>query len=231
MPLQVFYGGSFDPVHNGHVAIACAARDVLQAEVALLPARDPPHKASTHADASQRAQMLALAIDGKPGLRVDLRELARPGPSYTVDTLVELRAEFGAAAPLAWLIGADSLLQLHTWHRWRALFDLAHVVAVQRPGAEVDAARLRANAPEVLAQLNGRWLPPQALAESPAGGFALLPLPQLRPESSTALRQRIAAGAPWQQGVPAAVAGYITRFNLYRDPAVILPASPTSART
>ncbi|WP_449447694.1 nicotinate-nucleotide adenylyltransferase [Thermomonas brevis] len=229
-PLRVFYGGSFDPVHNGHLAIARAARDALHAEVALLPARDPPHKTITHADAEQRAQLLELAIEGEPGLHVDRRELHRAGPSYTCDTLAELRAELGAAAPLAWLIGADSLLQLHTWHRWRELFGLAHVVAVQRPGAEVDAARLRADAPAVLEEIGQRWLPPEALADSPHGGFALLPLAELRPESSTELRRRIAAGEPWRDWVPERVAARIVQLNLYRDPAVILPASRPSVR-
>ena len=229
-PLRVFYGGSFDPVHNGHLAIARAARDALHAEVALLPARDPPHKTITHADAEQRAQLLELAIEGEPGLQVDRRELHRAGPSYTFDTLAELRAELGAAAPLAWLIGADSLLQLHTWHRWRELFGLAHVVAVQRPGAQVDAARLRAEAPAVLEEIGQRWLPPEALTDSPHGGFALLPLAELRPESSTELRRRIAAGEPWRDWVPERVAARIVQLNLYRDPAVILPASRPSVR-
>lgn len=229
-PLRVFYGGSFDPVHNGHLAIARAARDALHAEVALLPARDPPHKATTHADAEQRAQLLELAIEGEPGLHVDRRELHRAGPSYTCDTLAELRAELGAVAPLAWLIGADSLLQLHTWHRWRELFGLAHVVAVLRPGAQVDAARLRADAPAVLEEIGQRWLPPEALADSPHGGFALLPLAELRPESSTELRRRIAAGEPWRDWVPERVAARIVQLNLYRDPAVILPASRPSVR-
>lgn len=229
-PLRVFYGGSFDPVHNGHLAIARAARDRLHAEVALLPARDPPHKDGTHASAEQRACMLELAIDGEPGLRVDRRELERDGPSYTVDTLAGLRAELGAGAPIAWLIGADSLLQLHTWHRWRELFDLAHIVAVQRPGAEVDAARLRIDAPAVLADIGQRWLPPDALAGSPHGGFALLPLPALRPESSTELRRRIRDGGHWRDWLPERVAAYIVRRGLYRDPAAILPPSPSSAR-
>ncbi len=227
-PLRVYYGGSFDPVHNGHIAIARAARAALHAEVALVPARDPPHKDATHADAGQRAQLLALAVEGEPGLRVDPRELHRAGPSYTFDSLAELRTEAGASAPLAWLVGADSLLQLHTWHRWRELFDLAHIVAVQRPGAELDAARLREQAPQVLAQINGRWLPPEALADSAAGGFALLPLAELRPESSTELRRRIAAGEPWRDWVPAAVAARIDSLHLYRNPAVILPASSSS---
>ena len=121
--LRVCYGGTFDPVHNGHVAVACAARDALDADVFLLPAHDPPHKGPTRADAMQRAAMLQLALADEPRLHVDARELRRSGPSYTVDTLAELRAELGARAPIAWLVGADSLRQLHPWHRWRALFD------------------------------------------------------------------------------------------------------------
>ena len=99
--LRVCYGGTFDPVHDGHLAIARAARDMLDADVSLLPARDPPHKAETRADAAQRAAMLALAIAGEQGLALDLRELGREGPSYTVDTLSGLRAELGDAVPIA----------------------------------------------------------------------------------------------------------------------------------
>ncbi len=216
MRLRVCYGGTFDPVHDGHVAVARAARDALDAEVHVLPAHDPPHKGATRADAGQRAAMLQLALAGEPRLHVDVRELRRSGPSYTVDTLAELRAELGPRVPLAWLVGADSLRQLHTWHRWRELFASAHVVAVQRPGAEVDAASLRADAPQVLEEIGARWLPPQALAEAAHGGFALLPLPALRPESSTELRRRIAAGEPWRDWVAPAVADYIDRHGLYR---------------
>src|SRR5690606_9120389 len=149
---------------------------------------------------------------------------------YWVDRRAELLAEAGASARLAWLVGADSLLPLDTWHRWRDVFGLAHVVAVQRPGAEVDAARLRAEAPAVLDEIDQRWLPPQALAGSPCGGFALLPLPELRPESSTELRRRIAAGEPWRDWVPPAVAAHIDRHGLYRDPPAILAPFPSSDR-
>ena len=90
MTLRVLYGGTFDPVHAGHLGVARHARDVLDAEVALMPAADPPHKGPTRASAAQRAQMLQLAVEGEPGLRVDLRELQRTGPSYTVDTLQDL---------------------------------------------------------------------------------------------------------------------------------------------
>ena len=227
-PLRIFYGGTFDPVHDGHVAIARTARDALQAEVALLPARDPPHKAVTGADADQRAEMLELAIAGEPGLFVDRRELHRAGPSYSVDTLRELRSQYGADAPLAWLVGADSLRQLHTWHRWRDLCEHSHLLVVQRPGADIETAALHAIAPEVAALVGERLRPVSALPLSPHGGIAILPLPGLRPESSTELRRRIARGEPWTGWVPPAVAGYIVRHRLYRDPAVILPdvASP-----
>lgn len=227
--LQVYYGGSFDPVHDGHLAIARAARDRLQADVALVPARDPPHKPPTGADAEQRARMLELAIAGEPGLRVDRRELARPGPSWTVDTLVELRAELGAEAAIAWLVGADSLGQLHSWSRWKRLFELAHLLAVARPGFALDAEALHAGAPEVLAEIAPRQRDPEALAESPAGGFALLELPQLRIESSSELRRRIALrDSGWRDWLPAAVASEIVRLGLYGASAAILPPTPSS---
>ncbi len=215
MRLQVCYGGTFDPVHNGHLAIACAVRDALAADVRLLPAADPPHKGEPHAEAEHRARMLDLALAGERGLVVDRRELRRGGPSYTVDTLRELRAELGEQVPVAWLIGSDSLAELHTWHRWRELFGVAHILAVERAGSRVDAASLGRDAPDVQAEVGPRWRPPGLLPATAAGGFAVLPLPRQRPESSTELRRRIAAGEPWQDWVPPAVAAYIGRHRLY----------------
>lgn len=217
--LRVCYGGTFDPVHNGHLAVARAARDALQAQVFLLPAADPPHKGPTHANAQQRARMLDLALVGETGLKVDRRELYREGPSYTIDTLLELRAELGDEVPLAWLIGGDSLDQLHTWHRWRELFAHAHILAVQRPGSHLDPATLARIAPPVEAEVAPRWRTLDELRASPAGGLAVLPMPELRPESSTELRRRIAAGdADWHDWVPPSVAGYIDRHHLYSTP-------------
>lgn len=211
--LRICYGGTFDPVHEGHLAVARAARDALQAQVHLLPAADPPHKGPTHADAHQRACMLDLAIAGETGLKVDRRELHRDGPSYTIDTLLELRAELGHDLPIAWLIGGDSLNQLHTWHRWQELFAQAHILAVQRPGAHVDPDALGRLAPQV-AQ---RWCPLEQLRSSPGGCLAVLPLQELRPESSTELRRRIASGDDgWRDWVPPSVAVYIDRHHLFR---------------
>lgn len=220
MALRICYGGTFDPVHNGHLAVARAARDALHAQasvqVFLLPAADPPHKGPTHADAQQRARMLDLAIAGETGLKVDRRELYRDGPSYTIDTLLELRAELGNEVPIAWLIGGDSLNQLHTWHRWRELFEHAHILAVQRPGSHIDPETLSRTAPQVEAEVAQRWRTLDGLQASPAGGLAVLPLQELRPESSTELRRRIASGdGDWRGWVPPSVAGYIDRHHLY----------------
>jgi nicotinate-nucleotide adenylyltransferase len=212
---RICYGGTFDPVHYGHLAVARAARDAVEATVYLLPAADPPHKGPTHADASQRARMLDLAIAGETGLKVDRRELTREGPSYTIDTLLELRAEFGDALPIAWLVGGDSLHQLHTWHRWRELFAHAHILAVQRPGSHIDPETMALAAPEVAVEVAQRWCGVEALRARPSGGLAVLALQELRPESSTELRHRIAAGTDWRGWLPPSVASYIDRHRLY----------------
>lgn len=215
MSLLACYGGSFDPVHLGHLAIARAVRDRLGAEVALVPAADPPHKALTHAGAGDRAEMLELAVAGEPDMRVDRRELDREGPSFTVDTLRLVRAEQGPYRPIAWVIGSDSLLQLDTWHRWRELFAHGHVLAIERPGSPLDPARVEALAFNVHRGIAFRRRDAAALADAPAGGYAVLSLPELRPESSTEVRRRLATGGDWPAMVAPAVAAYIRRRRLY----------------
>lgn len=215
MSLRVCYGGSFDPVHRGHLAVARAVRDALSADVWFVPAGDPPHKAQMHAEGAQRARMLSVALAGEPGLHVDGRELARPGPSYTVETLRAVRAELGPLASLAWLVGGDALLTLDTWHQWRAMFDVAHVLVVDRPGAEAALTTVAAHAPKVYAEVAGRARAASALSSTPSGGFARLALPRLQPESSTALRALLAGGGDWRPLVPHAVARHITTHGLY----------------
>nr|WP_220486556.1 nicotinate-nucleotide adenylyltransferase [Luteimonas sp. MC1782] len=209
------YGGSFDPVHLGHLAIARAVRDRLGAEVVLVPAADPPHKTHTHADAEARAAMLELAIAGEPGMRVDRRELHREGPSYTIDTLRLIRAEQGPQRAIAWVVGGDSLLRLDSWHRWRELFAHGHVLAVERPGTPLDPSTVERLAVTVYRGIEFRRRAATALADSPAGGYAVLALPELRAESSTEVRRRIATGEDWPSLVPAAVAAHIRQHGLY----------------
>ena len=216
--LQLFYGGTFDPIHNGHLAIARAARDEVHAPVRLMPAADPPHRAPPGASAAQRAHLLDLAVRDEADLYVDRRELRRAertpeARSYIVDTLHELRAELGDAVPVALLIGADSLLGLPTWRAWRSLFALTHFIVADRPGSPLDAG-LPAELGDLLAT---RWTSsPEALCDAPSGLVYRLSHP-LQPESATDIRRRIAAGEPWRHLVPTAVATAIADERLYLD--------------
>jgi len=213
---RLLYGGTFDPVHLGHLAIARAVADVYGEPVFLIPAADPPHRPPPGASAEQRAAMLELAAAGDPRLRVDRRELHREGPSYTVDTLAEVRAQLGPALPIIWVMGIDSLQQLDTWHHWKHLFEIAHVLGVERPAGPVDPAWLLRHAPAVAAEVATRRCDPAQLARSPAGGYAALPMRPLRPESATQVRVRIRHGGDWQSLVPAPVAAYIRQTGLYQ---------------
>jgi nicotinate-nucleotide adenylyltransferase len=213
--MRLLYGGTFDPVHEGHLAIARRVHQALAHPVYLLPAADPPHRAPPGASAAQRATMLELAVGCERGLRVDRRELRREGPSFTIDTLAEVRAEIGPGEPLVWILGIDSLLQLDAWHHWRRLFEHAHLLGVERPGTRLAPEWLREHAPVVHAELAPRWCAPEALGTAPAGGYAPLPMQPLREESATEVRRRIAAGEDWSAMVPPAVARYIRERGLY----------------
>lgn len=167
-PLAIL-GGTFDPVHNAHLRVAWEAAEQLEAEVRLVPVNVPPHRDAPIASARERAAILRAALRGQERLFLDERELARDGPSWTIDTLIELRAEIGPERPLVLLVGADAFLGLPSWHRWGELFDHAHVGVLTRPGHEIatlptelriKVASRRTNDPNVIANLpSGRVLP------------------------------------------------------------------------
>jgi nicotinate-nucleotide adenylyltransferase len=213
---RVLLGGTFDPVHYGHLRAADDVRRALALpEVTLVPAGDPPHRGTPVASAADRLAMLALACREFPGLAVDPRETLRAGKSYTVRTLEELRAE-DAARPLAWIVGADALLGLPTWHRWRELFVLAHLIVVARPGVAPDAAL----PPPLAAEWRARLArDPRVLRTCPAGAIYVQDVaPQ--PISATAIREALARGAGGAEAVrgllPESVLAYIGRHGLYR---------------
>ncbi|MEO6249106.1 MAG: nicotinate-nucleotide adenylyltransferase [Luteimonas sp.] len=214
--LRVFYGGTFDPVHNGHLAIACAARDALCTDITFLPAADPPHRPAPGASAFDRVAMLKLAIAGVPGLRLDLREIdqhARDDSrrSWSIDTLRTLRAELGSKVSIEWLLGADSFIGLPGWKCWRELFELTNFVVAERIGSALG----QAIAPELAQMLDGRWVDDAAaLRVAPAGLVLRLHQP-LQPHSATDLRTRIQSGTAWRQLLPVAVADYIVARKLY----------------
>ncbi len=128
------FGGTFDPIHYGHLRTAFEMLQALSLdEVRFMPCGDPPHRGQTFAPASQRFEMVKVAVDGQPGFTVDDREIRRDGPSYTVDTLETLRQEYPEAS-LGLIIGMDAFLGLTRWHRWEDILDLAHIVVAHRPG-------------------------------------------------------------------------------------------------
>lgn len=202
-------GGMFDPVHFGHLRSAVELREVLGlAEVRLVPCAKPPHRPPGHVTAQQRAHMLQLAVDGEPGLRVDERELQRDTPSYSVDTLLSLRAEL-PDTPLCLVVGRDAFCGLPSWHRWTELFALAHIVVLDRPGHATPI-------PAPLAEAIGdrRSVAPQDLHGSLSGRVFFQPVTQLE-ISSTALRAAIAAGRSVRYLVPDPVYRFIQEHRLY----------------
>ncbi len=226
LTFRIFYGGTFDPVHDGHLAVADAAATVFDSDVFMVPSADPPHRASPGASAEQRATMLDLAITHLLRLHVDRRELQRAtqgrasaagaecaraaSPSYSVDTLFDIRSEIGADASVVWLVGADAFRELHHWYCWRKLLALAHIVVAVRPGHALDALD-----PALETEIADRWTDdPAAIRGSAHGLVMLLDLP-LRHEAASNLRKRIAAGLPWANEVPPAVAAYIDAQHLY----------------
>jgi nicotinate-nucleotide adenylyltransferase len=132
-PIGIF-GGTFDPIHYGHLRSAFEMLQALRlSEVRFFPSGDPPHRGSTYATAQLRLEMVRAAIAGQSGFVVDDREMRRDGPSYTIDTLISLREEHPDAS-LCLIVGMDAFLGLTSWHRWDELLDLAHIVVAHRPG-------------------------------------------------------------------------------------------------
>lgn len=204
------FGGTFDPVHFGHLRAAVEAREKLGlADFRLLPAGRPPHRSDTVASAEQRLEMLRLALDGCPDLRVDEREVRRAGYSYMVDTLEEIRGEAGEA-PLLLMIGQDAANTLDRWHDWRRLFDLAHFVVMRRPDAHFNCSG------ELRRQIEERRVHEAALLlQNPAGRVLSLEITQLD-ISSTHIRSLLAAGRSARFLLPDRVIDYIGEQGLYR---------------
>jgi nicotinate-nucleotide adenylyltransferase len=208
-------GGTFDPIHFGHLRLAEEAAQALKlTAVRFIPSATPPHRAAPRVSAAHRLQMVALAVQGNPLFSVDSRELRRAGPGYTVDTLSELRRELGATSPICLLVGADAFLDLATWSRWRELFELAHIVVAHRPGYPVDTWQQRM--PQPLAREYGSRTMAQPLSVhlAPAGGVVVVPIAALD-ISSTRIRECLHAGTSPRYLLPDSVLDYIERNALY----------------
>jgi nicotinate-nucleotide adenylyltransferase len=213
-PVGIF-GGTFDPIHYGHLRLAEELADRLAlAEVRLIPARVPPHRGTPKVTSAHRLEMVQLACAGNSRFRVDDRECRRQGASYTVDTLLELRAELGDQSALALLMGVDAYLALTTWSRWEQLFELAHLVIAHRPGFELDTGELP---PALAAQTTARLLrDPAQLRLRPAGAVLTMDIPPLD-ISGTAIRAALRSGRSARYLLPDSVLDYIDHNRLYRE--------------
>ncbi len=198
-------GGTFDPIHYGHLVVAEEVRATLDlAEMVFIPTGQPPHKQEGTVTASQhRFAMLELAMGSNPHFSISRVELDRPGPSYTVETLRLLRKQWGRQTALYFIIGWDSLEELTTWYNPAGILEqLAYLVAVHRPGHQEEPGyrkRLEERLPEIKQRL------------------LTMPAPQLD-ISATDLRLRAAEGRPIKYQTPEAVENYIVQHGLYRKP-------------
>ena len=207
-------GGTFDPIHFGHLRLAEEMLEQARLrEIRFIPTGTPPHRAAPQTSALHRSAMVRLAITGQPAFVLDEREVGRTAPCYTVDTLRELRAELGAAQPLCLLMGGDAFLQLHTWHEWQQLFELAHIVVGYRPGFTLEE-RIHGTTAELQRHYQQRLCAANALSQQPCGGITELAIPKLE-ISATDIRRRVAEGRTIRYLLPSAVANYIHQHQLY----------------
>jgi nicotinate-nucleotide adenylyltransferase len=206
-------GGTFDPIHNGHLSLARGAIEHYGLEkVLFIPTGRPPHRNAPRTSVQDRVEMVRQAVQYKPGFELDEREIKRGGVNYTVDTLIELRAELGKATGLCLLLGADAFLGLPTWHQWQRLFDLAHIIVARRSGVALDIADMSA---ELVQQWQQRKV--SSIPASPAGSiveFAMTPIDV----SATRIRELLQQRQTVYGMLPYSVLNYVLQNNLYEHP-------------
>lgn len=211
----VLLGGSFDPVHHGHVALAGYFVKLLTPDkLRIIPAGNPWQKAGLQATPEQRIDMLRHAFDRQPvPVTIDRQEIERQTATYTIDTLRAIRAESGPETALAFLIGADQLLQLNTWKEWQRLFDYAHICVASRPGFAIDATRLPA---AVAGEFARRAATPQQLRTTPHG--LTYQATNLAVDiSATEIRAALQHGYQSDSLIPSKVLDYIQQHHLYQS--------------
>lgn len=203
------FGGTFDPIHIGHLRLALELKQQLALdEMRLLPCFIPSHRALPSVKVGQRLEMLRIALQGCRELQLDERELAHAKPTYTYDTLCELRAEMGDDVSLCLCMGMDSFAALDTWHQWQQLIQLAHIVVIARPGWELP------NSGAIAELLDAHRTSAESLHQAAAGAIIVVS-PRLMPISATEIRQMIHEGKSPQFLLPDDVWHYIREQHLY----------------
>ncbi|TVP50791.1 MAG: nicotinate-nucleotide adenylyltransferase [Halomonas sp.] len=212
VPRVGMLGGTFDPVHLGHLRSAVELYEALALDqLHMIPAQQPPLRGQPQVSAQQRLALLRAGIGETPGLICDDRELRREGPSYSVDTLMELRAEYGDQARLVMVIGFDAFLKLTQWHQPERLFTLAHLVVIARPGYNDP---LPASLMELVETRAVDSV--EKLMQRPCGGYLTLELPSLMAISATYIRERLEAGKSVRYLLPEPVEQAIEHYGLYQ---------------
>ena len=211
-PLIGLLGGTFNPIHIGHLRLAQELADKLNfSEVRFIPSANPPHKTAPKISAQRRAAMVQLAITDNHLFKLDTRELDRAGASYTIDTLISLQEELGGNAPLCLIMGSDAFAKLNTWHRWQALLDYCHIILVQRP--------MGANQPKLAEELsvilhNHYTENISDLTTENAGYIHMQKITELD-ITSTNIRAQLEVGVSPRYLMPDNVIKYIKSHNLY----------------
>lgn len=211
-------GGSYDPVHHGHVALGAYFAQLLQVDqLRVIPAGLPWQKSTLKATPQQRAEMVALAFAGAAyDVVVDLQEIERGAQgqaTYTIDTLRQVRAELGPSASISFLMGADQLQRLDTWHEWQALFDYAHICVAARPGFNLATAGLP---PAVAEAFSRRLGTPEQIRNTPHG-LTYLAQDFAVDISATEIRAALQRGDSANSLIPPLVLDYIEQHNLYKS--------------
>ncbi len=206
-------GGTFDPIHDGHLAMARFARTQLDLSKVLLIPAGFPWQRQPRASAEDRLHMAELAVVQQPFIEVDAREVRRPTPTYTLDTLEELHASYGSDQPFCLILGSDAFLNLPTWKEWTRVLELAHVVVLCRPGFDLPVEHL---SPPLREAWDARQGSVAELQNSPGGRMIRLEMPPV-PISSTQIRHALAHSlSSLEDLLPPPVLNYIETHHLYR---------------
>lgn len=211
----VLLGGSFDPVHNGHVALGdYFAKLLIPDELRIIPAGNPWQKPALRAAAEDRIEMIRLAFERQSiPVTIDRQEIRRDGATYTVDTLRGVRAELGEQTSIVFLLGADQLQRLDTWREWNKLFELAHLCAASRPGFSIQDSRIPA---AVAREFSRRAATPSQIRDTPHG-LTYLASNLAIDISATQIRSAFRQGVRPESQIPPGVLDYIEQHHLYQS--------------
>ncbi len=209
--LVAVMGGTFDPVHHGHLRSALELQQLLSlSEVRLLPCHQPTHRDHPGANSEQRLAMLHLAAEGESALVVDEREINLDQPSYSVYTLESMRQELGDDAVICWVMGVDAFSSFTRWHQWQRIMELANLVVITRPGFELPEG---SDEQQLWQQ---QQIPYSALSEHVAGKIIPVRLPSQLEISATFIRQQLETGQSVRYLLPENVLNYLKKQSLYQ---------------